>query len=76
MSSSSFFLFFSIDSTFGDDMLFPNIPSKSMNRGVAYNQVNKWPSGIVPYDISAITGEKHSFNLTKIEDQVFHEPLF
>jgi hypothetical protein len=39
---------------YGDDMLFPNLPSKSMNRGVAYNQVNKWPSGIIPYDISAI----------------------
>ncbi|CAF1480147.1 unnamed protein product [Adineta steineri] len=40
---------------YGGDMLFPNLPSKSMNRGVAYDEVNKWPSGIIPYDISAIT---------------------
>ncbi|CAF1486185.1 unnamed protein product [Adineta steineri] len=40
---------------YGGDMLFPNLPSKSMNRGVAYAEVNKWPSGIIPYNMSAIT---------------------
>ncbi|CAF1543449.1 unnamed protein product [Adineta steineri] len=44
---------------YGGDMLFPNLPSKSMNRGVAYAEVNKWPSGIIPYDMSAITSFRH-----------------
>jgi len=48
-------------------MLFPNVSSGSMSRGVAYNLANKWPSGIIPYDISAIISEKHSFNLIRDE---------
>jgi len=43
-------------------MLFPNVSSGSMSRGVAYNLANRWPSGIIPYDISAIISKKHSFN--------------
>jgi hypothetical protein len=43
-------------------MLFPKISSENLSRGIAYNQVNKWPSGIIPYDISAIISEKDSFN--------------
>jgi hypothetical protein len=54
---------------YGGDMLFPNLPSKSMSRGVAYNQVNKWPSGIIPYDISAITNAE---DLQMIENAMQH----
>jgi hypothetical protein len=50
-------------------MLFPNLPPGSISRGVAVNSVNKWPSGIIPYDISNIISKKHSYNLTTIEDQ-------
>jgi len=43
-----------------------------MSRGVAYNLANRWPSGIIPYDISAIIGEKHSFNIIYIIIHVFN----
>ncbi|CAF1122162.1 unnamed protein product [Rotaria sordida] len=38
-----------------DDILVPGPKSNVMNRGVAYNFANKWPYGIVPYDMSPIT---------------------
>jgi hypothetical protein len=53
-------------------MLFPNVLSGSMSRGVAYKLADKWPSGIIPYDISAIIGEKHSFNIIYIIIHVFN----
>jgi hypothetical protein len=53
-------------------MLFPNVSSGSMSRGVAYNIANRWPSGIIPYDISAIISEKHSFNLTYVIIHIFN----
>jgi hypothetical protein len=53
-------------------MLFPYRSSETMSRGVAFNQVNKWPSGIIPYDISAIISEKHSLNLIDVTMHVFN----
>ncbi|CAF4969265.1 unnamed protein product, partial [Rotaria sp. Silwood1] len=44
-----------LSSVFGDDILVPGPKSNAMNRGVAYNVANKWPNGIVPYDLSRIT---------------------
>ncbi|CAF3050423.1 unnamed protein product [Rotaria sp. Silwood2] len=40
---------------FEDDILIPGPKSDAMTRGVAYNIANKWPNGIVPYDLSRIT---------------------
>lgn len=40
------------------DMIFPpGFNPKSSTRGVGFFGDRKWPNGIVPYDISAITGE-------------------
>lgn len=41
-----------------DDILLPGTSTNSQTRGIAYNVVNKWPSGVIPYDISAITSKK------------------
>jgi hypothetical protein len=40
------------------DMLFPkDFNPKSATRGVAIYGDSRWPNGIIPYDISAITGK-------------------
>ena len=42
------------------DMIFPQgINPKSSTRGVAIYGNRQWPNGIIPYDISSITGIEH-----------------
>ncbi|UJR17169.1 hypothetical protein I4U23_004065 [Adineta vaga] len=62
-----------IGNGFGDDMLFP-MPLNSMSyRGVAYNQVNKWPNGIIPYDISAITNATDRLTIENAMQHVMYD---
>ena len=63
-SSLSLFL---IGGGFGGDILLPAPFYRALGRGIAYNLVNKWPSGIVPYDISPITSKKHASSNFRIE---------
>lgn len=45
------------------DMIFPpGVNPKSSTRGVAIYGNRQWPNGVIPYDISAITGNDFFFS--------------
>ncbi|CAF1379247.1 unnamed protein product [Rotaria sordida] len=62
-----------LDSVLEGDMLIPGFKSKSQLRGAAILTHNKWPNGVIPYDISAITDSKDRDSIIRAMEKLMYD---